>query len=127
VVLSPTSLSPANHKLIDITATVAAQDACGAPLAATLVSIVSSEPDDAPGPTDGHTTGDIQGASFGTADFAFQLRAERDSKGSGRTYTVTYTTHDSAGQTQSASRAVHVPLKKNSPLSTSGTKQREPR
>jgi len=40
-----------------------------------LVSIVSSEPDDGIG--DGNTIGDIQEAEYGTADFEFQLRAER--------------------------------------------------
>ena len=112
VSLSPATLG-SNHKMIAIHATVAAQDACGAPLSALLASIVSNEPDDAPGPSDGHTVNDIQGASLGTADFDFQLRAERDSNGTGRIYTVTYTTQDSAGQTTSASGTVRVPLKKN--------------
>jgi hypothetical protein len=121
VALSPTTLTPSNHKLIDIAATVAAQDACGMPLNVILTSVLSNELDDAPGPTDGHTLNDIQGTSLGTPDFAFRLRAERDSAGTGRVYTVTYTTQDFAGQTTNASRTVKVPLQKNSGTPKKGT------
>jgi N-acetylneuraminic acid mutarotase len=114
VSLNPSILTPMNHKLVDVHATVVAADSCGTPLSGVLVSIASNEPDDATGPSDGHTTGDIQGAAFGTVDFDFQLRAERDSNGTGRIYTVTYSTQDSAGQTHETSGTVTVPLKKNS-------------
>src|SRR5262249_1699167 len=94
------------------------------PLSATLASIVSNEPDDAPGPKDGHTTGDIQGADIGTMDTEFLLRAERDSSGTGRVYTVTYTTMDSAGHTKSASGTVIVPLKNNSPATLANSNRK---
>jgi hypothetical protein len=119
VALRPNLLQPSNHKLVEITATVVALNACGGALSPILTSITSNEPDDAPGPTDGSTINDIQGAAFGTADTAFWLRAERDRLGSGRIYTVTYTTTDSAGQRTSASAQVRVPLKHEKPVSNS--------
>ena len=124
VALAPSILTPMNHKMVAIVATIVAHDSCGSPLSPLLVSIVSSEPDDAPGQTDGHTLNDIQGAEIGTTDLQFQLRAERDSSGSGRIYTVTYAVTDSVGQTQSASGIVSVPVRRNSPTPLSGTNPR---
>jgi hypothetical protein len=74
------------------------------------VSATSSEPDDAASGTDGHTTGDIQGASTGTADLQVQLRAERDSEGPGRTYTLTYRATDDSGNAGTTAATVAVPL-----------------
>jgi len=74
-----------------------------------LASVASSEPDDAPGGSDGKTTGDIQGAAIGTADSSFSLRAERDSQGGGRVYTVVYQAIDGSGNTASALATVSVP------------------
>jgi len=130
VSLSPNILHPSNHKMIDITATAAAQDSFGAPLTPVLFIIESSEADDAPGAIDGHTVNDIQGAEYGTADYSFQLRAERDSTGPGRTYWVTYRATDALGRTGSGSASVVVPLHKNSPLPTTPTepkKTKEPK
>jgi hypothetical protein len=107
VVLSPHRLWPPDHHLVDIDAHVRVGDLCGKP-ARTLISIVSSEPDDAIGPEDGRTTGDIRGATFGSADFHFKLRAERDRRSSGRTYTVTYRATDSSGNAADASGTVVV-------------------
>ncbi len=109
VTLSPAILLPANHKMVDVTATVVALDACGAPLSSILTAIASSEPDSASGGGDGNTTGDIQGAEIGTADFSFLLRAERDAAGPGRTYTVTYRAIDSSGNASTATATVLVP------------------
>jgi hypothetical protein len=111
VQLNPNLLQPMNHQMVDIMATVTALDACHAPIGFVLVSITSSEPDDADGNSDGSTVNDIQGAAPGTADTAFQLRAERDRLGSGRTYTVTYRATDAAGQMVTTSATVLVPLK----------------
>jgi len=111
-------LTPANHKMVDVPTTVIAHDGCGVYIEPVLFAITSSEPDDAPGPSDGHTVNDIQGAEYGTPDFQFQVRAERDSSGPGRIYTVQYRATDSAGQTASATATIVVPLKKHSPLPT---------
>ena len=62
-----------------------------------LVSITSNEP--ANGTGDGNTSPDIAGATFGTDDRTFQLRAERKGNGNGRIYTVTYSAQDASGNT----------------------------
>jgi len=114
-------LTPANHKMIDVSVGNTARDGCGTLLDTILTAVRSSEPDDAPGPSDGRTLNDIQGAEIGTADYLFQVRAERDSSGVGRIYTVQYTATDSTGQTASAMATIVVPLKKHSPLPTNPT------
>ncbi|MBI1803463.1 MAG: T9SS type A sorting domain-containing protein [Ignavibacteriae bacterium] len=107
VSLSPTVLTPPNHTLRDITATVSISDNCpGATFI--LSSLTSNEPDNGLG--DGDLPGDIQDAAIGTPDLAFKLRAERAGLGSGRTYTATYTARDAAGNTASASAQVTVPV-----------------
>jgi hypothetical protein len=103
---SETTLWAPNHKLVDITATITAIDACDPAPFVTLVSIVSSEPDDARG--DGHTAGDVQGADVGTDDRAFQLRAERSGLTRERIYRVTYQATDGSGNTTSVTREVRV-------------------
>ena len=105
VSLSPNSLQPPNHKLIPITASVSASDACSANVAVSLVSIVSSEPDNGTG--DGDQPYDIQAIGggpvpFGTDVRSFLLRAERSGGGNGRIYTVTYSATDRSGNSTSA-------------------------
>jgi hypothetical protein len=97
VSLSPNSLWPPNHKMVDITANITVTDACDAHPTVKLVSIASNEPVNGTG--DGNTSPDIAGATFGTDDRAFQLRAERKGNGNGRIYTVTYGTQDASGNT----------------------------
>lgn len=58
-----------------------------------LRGISSNEPDDAPGSTDGSTSNDIV---VKASDTAF-LRAERDTAGSGRTYTLELRVYDDDG------------------------------
>jgi hypothetical protein len=107
--LTPSVLTPPNHKLVDVHATVQA-NGCASGLDVVLTSVQSSEPDDLPGPTDGHTLNDIQNAETGTPDFDFSLRAEADRTGGGRTYTVTYTAIDAGGNPIVAIAVVRVPL-----------------
>jgi HYR domain len=106
----PSVLWPANHRLVPVRIRWQVSDACD-PAAATvrLVSVTSSEPDDAPGGGDGSTTGDIRGAEFGTPDALILLRAERDAGSPGRTYTITYTAIDASGNTTSRLAVVTVP------------------
>jgi hypothetical protein len=89
--------------------TWAALDLCDGSAAVQLVSVTSSEPDDAPGNNDGATTGDIQDAAPGTADADLLLRAERDGKGPGRVYTLTYEAVDRSGNATPAIATVTVP------------------
>jgi len=107
VTLSPTVLWPPNHKMVDITATIAATDVCDASPQVKLLSITSNEPDNGRG--DGNTTGDIQGAAFGTDDRQFQLRAERSGTGTGRIYTVTYEARDASNNATVKQAVVTVP------------------
>jgi hypothetical protein len=111
VFLSPSLLRPTNHKMVNVTASVSATSSCPGSPAIVLTSIASSEQDDAPGPSDGHTVNDIQGAELGTADFSFQLRAEADRNGPGRFYTVVYTATDSSGRQVVGSASILAPVK----------------
>src|SRR6185503_5982249 len=77
--VSPALLSPPNHKLVVVKATLVASDTCDANPAIRLVSITSNEPDNGLG--DGDQPFDIQGAAFGTDDRQFQLRSERSGTG----------------------------------------------
>jgi hypothetical protein len=108
VSLAPAELWPPNHRMVDVEAVVAAEDACGVP-AVVLESVESSEPDDAPGTGDGATAPDVQGAEPGAVDFGFRLRAERSGSGDGRTYTVTYHAADGSGNATTVAAVVRVP------------------
>lgn len=107
VSVSPSSLWPPNHKLIDIQVQVIADDACDGTPTVRLVSIVSNEPDNGLG--DGNAAPDIQDAAFGTDDREFKLRSERSGPGSGRVYTITYEAQDQSGNTTTAQATVTVP------------------
>jgi hypothetical protein len=119
VTVSPDTLWPPNHKMVDITATVTVSDICDVAPSVVLTSVTCNEPDDAKGKPwdiqdstsgDGSTVSDIQGADIGTMDYEFQLRAERAGKGDGRIYTIVYTVTDASGNSASASATVVVPL-----------------
>ncbi|HEV8336023.1 MAG TPA: MopE-related protein [Candidatus Polarisedimenticolia bacterium] len=129
VLLTPNVLSLVNHKMVAVHASVSATSSTCGPPTVVLTSIVSNEPDDVPGPSDGHTLNDIQGAAVGTADFDFELRAERDRNGSGRTYTVTYNATDSDGRSTPGSGLVVVraPARSQASGMTPGRTKRERR
>jgi hypothetical protein len=97
VTLNRYVLWPANHKLVEIEASVIVTDVCDPDASFVLTSITSDEPDDGLG--DGDAKNDIQEAEFGTADTKFKLRAERAGTGDGRTYTIVYTAYDSCNTT----------------------------
>ena len=105
--VTPTSLWPANHKMVAVEASVTVTDECDPNPTFVLTSIVSNEPDDGLG--DGDTANDIQGADFGTPDTTFELRAERRGVAPGRVYTITYTGSDSSGNTAQTQVQVTVP------------------
>ncbi len=109
---TPSRLWPPNHRLVPVTVEVQVQDGGAGAGGFTLVSVTSSEPDDAPGGGDGRTTGDIRGFVAGTADTAGRLRAERAGKGSGRVYTLTYAGRDAAGNESECTATVRVPHSK---------------
>ena len=107
VALTPDRLWPPDHKLAQVSATVAAADVCAGAVPVVLDAITSSEPDDALG--DGDTSGDISGAALGTPDTTFALRAERRGSGPGRVYTVIYRATDQSGNADTGTAAVRVP------------------
>jgi pimeloyl-ACP methyl ester carboxylesterase len=107
VSLSPDSLWPPNHRMVSITASIQVGDTCDTSPNVELVSIISDEADNGWG--DGSTSDDIQGASLGTDDRTFSLRAERTGLRRGRIYTVTYGAIDASGNVTEASAEVTVP------------------
>ncbi len=106
---APDELWPPNHRLVPVHAAVTVSDLCSA-ASVRLDAVSSSEPDDAPGPSDGTTLGDVRDAAAGAADFDLLLRAERDRTGTGRTYTLSYRAVDGAGNAATAAASVVVPL-----------------
>ena len=104
VALSPNYLWPPNHKLVQITASVATSDACDAHPRVQLVSITSSEQNDS---NDIEAVGGGQ-VTFGTDVRSFLLRAERNTSSNPRVYTVTYRATDAAGHATLASAQVQV-------------------
>jgi YD repeat-containing protein len=91
--VTPAKLWPPNHKLVAVSARVAVSDATSGAAGFSLTDVSSSEPDSGTGPED--VPGDISGWTSGAADTEGRLRAER--AGDGRTYTLTYTGSDEAG------------------------------
>ena len=112
--LDPDMLWPPNHTMHEVYADVMAADTCGE-VTVSLVSVTSSQPDNGLG--DGDTIDDIQGVDFGTADFWFMLRAERQGPYPvehpdmypGRTYSVVYSVMDGSGNMAEAGGMVRVP------------------
>jgi hypothetical protein len=102
-------LWPPNHDLVPVHLVEQVRDSCDPNPMVTLVSVTSSEPDDAPGMGDGNTTGDIAGVELGTADGEVDLRAERAGTGSGRVYQLSYQAVDASGNNTPAFAVVTVP------------------
>jgi hypothetical protein len=109
VEIQPTELWPPNHKLRKIQAVVEVTDNCDTDPVVVLESITSNEPDNGTG--DGDHPNDIQNAGIGSLSLAYELRAERSGKGSGRIYTVTYQATDRAGNVALESMEVSVPAR----------------
>jgi hypothetical protein len=110
---NPRVLWPPIQNLVPVHIDAQFQDRCDPHPVVTLVSVVSSEPDEARSQGSWHgrgeTVGDIGGAALGTADWDLFLRAERDGSGPGRTYTLTYRVIDASGTEALATVVVFVP------------------
>jgi uncharacterized repeat protein (TIGR01451 family) len=98
---NPSSLWPPNHQWINVGIGYTATDNCG-PVSLGL-RVVSSEPVNGTG--DGDTAPDWQVVDA----HLVRLRAERAGNGNGRTYTITISATDSAGQTSTKDVTVAVP------------------
>jgi hypothetical protein len=101
VTISPDSIWPPNRKMITVSATVTATDNVDPHPAVRLVSITSNEALDA---------NDVAGATLGTDDREFQVRAWRaGAQKEGREYRVTYSATDAAGNRATVTTIVRVP------------------
>lgn len=109
IVADPTVLWPPNRRLVPVHIAAAIGDACDLQPSLRFVSVISSEPDDAPGDRDGRTTGDIAPAYPGDPPPEILLRAERDGDGPGRTYEIIYAATDASGNTTPAIAVISVP------------------
>jgi len=83
---------------------VTAVDTCGGS-SITLTGLVSNNPEWVPGTPDPS----ILGAEIGTADFNFQLEAEREDPCEERTYTIAYQAVDGQGNVAQAQIVSIVP------------------
>jgi len=101
--VTPTTLWPANHKMVLITPSWTVSDICDDSPIVSLMSITMNESDEAAG--DGHTTDDIKIDDDGS----IYLRAKRSGTGSGRIYTITYQAVDDSENVAVASATVTVP------------------
>jgi hypothetical protein len=110
VLADPAVLWPPNHELVPVNTTWQTGDVCDPDgVRVELVSVTSSEADDAAGTSDGATSGDIQSADIGTSDPTVLLRAERLGTGPGRVYELHYRAIDRAGNATPAFGVVTVP------------------
>jgi hypothetical protein len=107
--VTPGRLFPPDHRMVAVDVDLGVADTCGEAFV-DLRSVVSDEPDDAPGTEDGATSVDIQDVQSNSPDTTFWLRAERDRTGSGRTYTITYDVRDERFNTESVVLEVEVPI-----------------
>lgn len=97
VMPAPSQLWPPNHRMVPVDVDFMVNDLCDPNPSVSLLSVTSSEPDDAPGGPDGSTFGDIDGTESGTADSEILLRAERSGNGPGRVYELRYQASDLSG------------------------------
>jgi hypothetical protein len=100
VAMSPNSIWPPNNKMVQVTASIMASDACDPHPLIQLVSITCNET---------LAADDVQGATLNTDDRSFQLKATRAGGGSGRVYTITYRARDASGNATLKSAQVVVP------------------
>ena len=107
VSVSPARLSPPNHKLVPITATIVATDTCDASPVVRLVSITSNEPDNGLGDGDKPRTSRARRSAPTTASSCSGASAA--ATGSGRVYTITYSATDASGNTTVRQATVTVP------------------
>ena len=113
ITASPAQISPANHKLVPVTISVAATDHCDPAPVSRIISVASNEP--------------LGPASSGsspewviTGPLTLQLRADNNSDGTTRIYTIAVACADAAGNasTGEVTVAVQKPGQKIPPLNT---------
>lgn len=101
VAVDKTTLSPPNHKMVDVTVSYQVTDNCGVPVC--KLAVTSNEPVDDPG--SGNTSPDWEVLDA----HHVRLRAERSGTGNGRMYTIGVTCTDSGGGATTVPATVSVP------------------
>ncbi len=102
VALTPNTLWPPNHKMVQITANVTATDDQDPHPAVKLISVTCNDQCD--------PQLDVSGATSGTDVRTFAVRAERRGQNKpGRVYKVTYSATDATGNTATAFASVTIP------------------
>ena len=99
----PNVLWPLNHKMVEVTVTVDAEDDCDPAHICQIVDVTSNEPINGPG--DGNTEPDWAI----TGDLTVNLRVERAGGGNGRVYTIHVKCTDASENTTTATVEVTVP------------------
>jgi PKD domain/Beta-propeller repeat len=99
---TPSTLTPPDHRIVDVTIAALAAPACGTTATCQIVSVSSNET--ANGTGDGNTSTDW----VITGLLTLQLRAERSGTGSGRIYTIVVRCTDSAGNSSTKNVTVTV-------------------
>src|SRR3989338_125761 len=112
--VTPTTLWPPNHEMVEITPTISVSDNYDRYPDVKFESVTSNEPDDTLGEGDGHTTQDIQTTEVWDSKERkmmdkISLRAECTGEGSGRIYTITYSATDASGNKSTTTATVTVP------------------
>lgn len=100
---NPATLWPPNHKMVPVTVTTLAGDACDPTPRCAISSVSSDEPVNGLGDGDTAPDWEITGAS------TLLLRAERAGVGDGRVYSIGTTCTDAAGNASIAWTTVTVP------------------
>jgi len=104
VAATPAVLWPPDGRMVEVGFRVAASDRCDPAPAIILLDVRSSEPEGA-----GRGGASIVGADSGTDDRSIYLKADRNSKGPGRTYAITYRATDASGNAATAAAVVRIP------------------
>jgi len=107
VTVSPASLSPPNHKMIDVLVSYTASDSCNA--VACVLSVSSNQP------VNGTGDGDTEPDWVIIDAHHVQLRAERAGTAQDRIYTITVTCTDAAGNQIIKQATVVVPKDNGKP------------
>jgi hypothetical protein len=100
---SPASLRKPNHKMVEVIINAVATDAVDPNPHTQIIAVASNEPETGPG--HGNTAPDWEI----TGDLTLRLRNERSEQGSGRLYTITVESRDSAKNASTATVTVSVP------------------
>jgi hypothetical protein len=103
--LTPNVLWPANNEFRKVRVDINVQDDLDPHPTVTLLSITSNDP--------AGTAQNVQGATFGTDDREFQLRAARLANDAPRIYTVTYFVRDAASHGRVVAANAVVPQHSN--------------